>query len=61
MDGKAFDMPVGKASVEELGKHVKLSDRIEVQLKMKFQRDENLARIRTELRERNECKSGFKM
>ena len=83
MDGKSFDMPVGKASVEELGRHVKLSDRIEVmkppvnykdwndvvrgmplealQLKTKFQRDENLARIRTELRERNECKSGFKM
>ena len=83
MEGKAFDIPVGKASVEELGKHVKLSDRIEVmkppvnykdwndvvrgmplealQLKTKFQRDENLARIRTELRERNECKSGFKM
>ena len=83
MEGKSFDMPVGKASVEELGKHVKLSDRIEVmkppvnykdwndvvrgmplealQLKTKFQRDENLARIRTELRERNECKSGFKM
>lgn len=83
MDGKSFDMPVGKASVEELGKFVKLSDRIEVmkppvnykdwndvvrgmplealQLKTKFQRDENLARIRTELRERNECKSGFKM
>ncbi len=83
MDGKAFDMPVGKASVEELGKHVKLSDRIEVrkppvnykdwndvvrgmplealQLKTKFQRDENLARIRTELRERNECRSSFKM
>ena len=83
MEGKSFDMPVGKASVEELGKHVRLSDRIEVmkppvnykdwndvvrgmplealQLKTKFQRDENLARIRTELRERNECKSGFKM
>ena len=83
MEGKSFDMPVGKASVEELGRHVKLSDRIEVmkppvnykdwndvvrgmplealQLKTKFQRDENLARIRTELRERNECKSGFKM
>ena len=83
MEGKSFDMPVGKASVEEFGKHVKLSDRIEVmkspvnykdwndvvrgmplealQLKTKFQRDENLARIRTELRERNECKSGFKM
>ena len=83
MEGKAFDIPVGKASVEELGKHVKLSDRIEVmkppvnykdwndvvrgmplealQLKTKFQRDENLARIRTELRERNECKSSFKM
>ena len=83
MDGKSFDMPVEKASVEELGRHVKLSDRIEVmkppvnykdwndvvrgmplealQLKTKFQRDENLARIRTELRERNECKSGFKM
>ena len=83
MDEKSFDMPVGKASVEELGRHVKLSDRIEVmkppvnykdwndvvrgmplealQLKTKFQRDENLARIRTELRERNECKSGFKM
>ena len=83
MDGKSFDMPVGKASVEELGRHVKLSGRIEVmkppvnykdwndvvrgmplealQLKTKFQRDENLARIRTELRERNECKSGFKM
>ena len=83
MDGKSIDMPVGKASVEELGKHVRLSDRIEVmkppvnykdwndvvrgmplealQLKTKFQRDENLARIRTELRERNECKSGFKM
>ena len=83
MEGKSFDMLVGKASVEELGKHVKLSDRIEVmkppvnykdwndvvrgmplealQLKTKFQRDENLARIRTELRERNECKSGFKM
>jgi signal peptidase I len=83
MEGKAFDIPVGKASVEELGKHVKLSDRIEVmkppvnykdwndvvrgmplealQLKTKFQRDENLARIRTELRERNECKIGFKM
>jgi len=83
MDGKSFDMPVGKASVEELGRHVKLSDRIKVmkppvnykdwndvvrgmplealQLKTKFQRDENLARIRTELRERNECKSGFKM
>ena len=83
MDGKAFDMPMGKASVEELAKHVKLSDRIEVrkppvnykdwndvvrgmplealQLKTKFQRDENLARIRTELRERNECRSGFKM
>ena len=83
MDGKSFDMPVGKASVEELGRHVKLSDRIEVmkppvnykdwndvvrgmplealQLKTKFQRDENLARIRTELRERNECKIGFKM
>ena len=83
MDGKSFDMPVGKASVEELGRHAKLSDRIEVmkppvnykdwndvvrgmplealQLKTKFQRDENLARIRTELRERNECKSGFKM
>ena len=83
MDGKSFDMPVGKASVEELGRHVKLSDLIEVmkppvnykdwndvvrgmplealQLKTKFQRDENLARIRTELRERNECKSGFKM
>ena len=83
MEGKAFDIPVGKVSVEELGKHVKLSDRIEVmkppvnykdwndvvrgmplealQLKTKFQRDENLARIRTELRERNECKSGFKM
>ena len=83
MDGKSFDMPVGKASVEELGKFIKLSDRIEVmkppvnykdwndvvrgmplealQLKTKFQRDENLARIRTELRERNECKSGFKM
>ena len=83
MDGKAFDMPVGKASVEELSKHVKLSDRIEVrkppvnykdwndvvrgmplealQLKTKFQRDENLARIRTELRERNECRSSFKM
>lgn len=83
MDGKSFDMPVGKASVEELGRDVKLSDRIEVmkppvnykdwndvvrgmplealQLKTKFQRDENLARIRTELRERNECKSGFKM
>ena len=83
MDGKSFDMPVGKASVEELGRLVKLSDRIEVmkppvnykdwndvirgmplealQLKTKFQRDENLARIRTELRERNECKSGFKM
>ena len=26
MDGKSFDMPVGKASVEELGRHVKLSD-----------------------------------
>ena len=83
MDGKSFDMPVGKASVEELGKFIKLPDRIEVmkppvnykdwndvvrgmplealQLKTKFQRDENLARIRTELRERNECKSGFKM
>ena len=83
MDGKAFDVPVGKASVEELAKHVKLSDRIEVrkppvnykdwndvvrgmplealQLKTKFQRDENLARIRTELRERNECRSSFKM
>ena len=83
MEGKSFDMPVGKASVEELGKHIKLSDRIKVmkppvnykdwndvvrgmplealQLKTKFQRDENLARIRTELRERNECKSGFKM
>ena len=83
MEGKSFDMPVGKASVEELGRHVKLSDRIMVmkppvnykdwndvvrgmplealQLKTKFQRDENLARIRTELRERNECKSGFKM
>ena len=83
MEGKTFDIPVGKASVEELGKHVKLSDRIEVmkppvnykdwndvvrgmplevlQLKTNFQRDENLARIRTELRERNECKSGFKM
>ena len=83
MEGKSFDMPVGKASVEELGRHGKLSDRIEVmkppvnykdwndvvrgmplealQLKTKFQRDENLARIRTELRERNECKSGFKM
>ncbi|GJG69004.1 toprim domain-containing protein [Prevotella lacticifex] len=83
MERKSFDMPVGKASVEELGRHVKLSDRIEVmkppvnykdwndvvrgmplealQLKTKFQRDENLARIRTELRERNECKSGFKM
>lgn len=83
MEGKAFDMPVGKASVEELGKFVKLPDHIEVmkppvnykdwndvvrgmplealQLKTKFQRDENLARIRTELRERNECKSGFKM
>ena len=83
MEGKAFDIPVGKASVEELGKHVKLSDRIEVmkppvnykdwndvvrgmplealQLKTKFQRDENLARIRTELRERNECRSSFKM
>ena len=83
MEGKSFDMPVGKASVEEFGKHVKLSDRIGVmkppvnykdwndvvrgmplealQLKTKFQRDENLARIRTELRERNECKSGFKM
>ena len=83
MEGKSFDMPVGKASVEELGRHVKLSDRIEVmkppvnykdwndvvrgmplealQLKTKFQRDENLARIRTELRERNECKSGFKI
>jgi hypothetical protein len=83
MEGKSFDMLVGKASVEELGKHVKLSDRIEVmkppvnykdwndvvrgmplealQLKTKFQRDENLARTRTELRERNECKSGFKM
>ena len=82
-DGKAFEMPVGKASVEELGKHVKLSDRIEVrkppvnykdwndvvrgmplealQLKTKFQRDENLAKIRTELRDRNECRSGFKM
>ena len=83
MEGKSFDMPVGKASVEELGKFIKLPDRIEVmkppvnykdwndvvrgmplealQLKTKFQRDENLARIRTELRERNECKSGFKM
>jgi len=83
MEGKSFNMPVGKASVEELGKFDKLSDRIEVmkppvnykdwndvvrgmplealQLKTKFQRDENLARIRTELRERNECKSGFKM
>lgn len=83
MEGKSFDMPVGMASVEELGKHIKLSDRIKVmkppvnykdwndvvrgmplealQLKTKFQRDENLARIRTELRERNECKSGFKM
>ena len=83
MEGKSFDIPVGKASVEELSKHVKLSDRIEVmkppvnykdwndvvrgmplealQLKTKFQRDENLARIRTELRERNECKSSFKM
>ena len=83
MEGKSFDMPVGKASVEELGRHVKLSDRIKVmkppvnykdwndvvrgmplealQLKTKFQRDENLARIRTELRERNEYKSGFKM
>ena len=83
MEGKSCEIPVGKASVEELGKHVKLSDRIEVmkppvnykdwndvvrgmplealQLKTKFQRDENLARIRTELRERNECKSSFKM
>ena len=32
-----------------------------LQLKTKFQRDENLARRRTELREQNECKSGFKM
>lgn len=32
-----------------------------LQLKTKFQRDENLARIRTELRERNECRSSFKM
>ena len=83
MEGMSFGMPVGKASVEELGKFIKLSDRIEVmkppvnykdwndvvrgmplealQLKTKFQRDENLAKIRTELRERNECKSGFKM
>lgn len=83
LDGKSFDMPIGKASVEELGKHVKISERIEVrkppvnykdwndvvrgmplealQLKTKFQRDENLARIRTELRDRNEHKSGFRM
>ena len=82
-EGKKFEIPVGKASVEELAKHMKLSDRIEVrkppvnykdwndvvrgmplealQLKTKFQRDENLARIRTELRERNECRSSFKM
>ena len=82
-EGKKIEIPVGKASVEELAKHMKLSDRIEVrkppvnykdwndvvrgmplealQLKTKFQRDENLARIRTELRERNECRSSFKM
>jgi hypothetical protein len=83
IEGKSFDMPVGKASVEELGKHIKLSDRIEVrkppvnykdwndvvrgmplealQLKTKFQRDENLSRLRQEIRERNEHKCGFKM
>lgn len=82
-EGKKFEIPVGKASVEELGKYMNLSDRIEVhkppvnykdwndvvrgmplealQLKTKFQRDENLARIRTEPRERNECRSSFKM
>ena len=82
-EGKKIEIPVGKASVEELAKHMTLSDHIEVrkppvnykdwndvvrgmplealQLKTKFQRDENLARIRTELRERNECRSSFKM
>ena len=32
-----------------------------LQLRTKFQRDENLARIRYEMRERDELKSGFKM
>jgi hypothetical protein len=32
-----------------------------LQLKTKFQRDENLAKLRAEMRERDVLKSGFKM
>lgn len=77
-----FDIPVGKAGVKELSKHMKLSGRTvawkppanykdwndvvrgmpleALELKTKFQRDENLGRLREELRERKEVKSGFR-
>lgn len=82
-DGKIFEMPVGKAGVKELSKHLELSGRTIVQkppsnykdwndvvrgmplealeLKTKFQRDENLSRIRAEMRERKEMKGGLKL
>lgn len=78
-DGKKFDIPIGKASVKELAKHIELSGRTEVwkppinykdwndvvrgmpldalELKTKFQRDENLSLLRSEMRERKEAKS----
>lgn len=81
-DGKKFDIPIGKAGVKELSKHMELSGRVQVmkppvnykdwndvvrgmplealELKTKFQRDENLGRIRNEMRERKEVKSGFR-
>lgn len=81
-DGKKFDIPIGKAGVKELSKHMGLSGRTQewkppsnykdwndvvrgmpleaLELKTKFQRDENLSRIRDEMRERKEVKSGFR-
>lgn len=81
-DGKKFEMPIGKATVEELSKNIQLSGRVKVwkppvnfkdwndvvrgmpldalELKTKFQRDENLSRIRDEMRQRKEQKSAFR-
>lgn len=81
-DGKKFDIPIGKASVKELAKHIELSGRTEVwkppinykdwndvvrgmpldalELKTKFQRDENLSQLRSEMRERKEAKRSFR-
>lgn len=77
-----IEMPIGKAGVKELSRHMELSGRVEVwkppvnykdwndvvrgmplealQLKTKFQRDEHLGRLRDEMRERKEVKSGFR-